>query len=565
MTSSGKHSDGIGVSSGLRRATVLLVDEDPSFPNQARAFLDDDFFSLQWAATPDQAHRLVARHGADLALITVSARDPSAWRLIDQLRSTESTRQTPVVILATEASVLNEERVLNSGAVRALLKPASPETLQRVVYEVLGTRNEAWWHLLLDRKGNRRLRELLFDPTTEIPTIAFVVEELRRVIESGEALHVFCIEIEPLFSLGERKFWDSFDLLRREFVRGLQVSAASLLGNDLIVATSHPGANEFYCFARSSAMSVTSTARELENLAKSLLGRIRADPWMVNETAVFVGGSATQPHPIYAPRVLYGAVREAKDIAERRETRYFQALHERLRRAMDDNAILTHFQPVLDLATRTVIGYEALSRGPAGTDLESPEVIFGLARDFNVVWELEALCIRNVEPLLEEVCSGGLLFFNLESNFIQELADRGTAILEPFLRCENRVVLEVTERTAIRDYRSFRQTMRELKTMGFRVAIDDCGSGYATLEAVAELHPDYLKVGQSLFQNVEGDPIRRRLVDLVARCADSIGATTVAEAVETAEQLAICHDLGIQLGQGFYFARPAPWDEIRQP
>jgi len=126
------------------------------------------------------------------------------------------------------------------------------------------------------------------------------------------------------------------------------------------------------------------------------------------------------------------------------------------------------------------------------------------------------------------------------------------------------VVIEVTERSAIRDYRTFRRTLHDLKAMGFRIAIDDCGSGYATLEAVAELQPDYLKVGHSLFQGVEHDPIRRRLVDLVARLSDTIGATTIAEAIETEGQLRVCQELGIQHGQGFYFAAPGPWDAIRE-
>ena len=98
--------------------------------------------------------------------------------------------------------------------------------------------------------------------------------------------------------------------------------------------------------------------------------------------------------------------------------------------------------------------------------------------------------------------------------------------------------------------------------MGFMIAIDDCGSGYATLEAVAELKPNYLKVGHSLFHGVETDPVRRRIVELVARCADTIDAISVAEAIETEEQLNVCRELDIELGQGYIFARPAPWEAL---
>jgi EAL domain-containing protein (putative c-di-GMP-specific phosphodiesterase class I) len=178
------------------------------------------------------------------------------------------------------------------------------------------------------------------------------------------------------------------------------------------------------------------------------------------------------------------------------------------------------------------------------------------------VWDLQSLCIRNVEPILDELCDSGLLFFNLEASFILEMQQRGMEVLRPFLSCGDRVVLEVTERGAIRDFATFRRGLHQLKEMGFMIAIDDCGSGYATLEAVAELKPNYLKVGHSLFNGVESDPVRRRIVELVARCADTIDAVAVAEAIETEEQLTVCRDLDIELGQGYIFARPAPWDAL---
>jgi EAL domain-containing protein (putative c-di-GMP-specific phosphodiesterase class I) len=269
------------------------------------------------------------------------------------------------------------------------------------------------------------------------------------------------------------------------------------------------------------------------------------------------------PQPGFAPRMLYNTMREAKDNAERRETRYRQVLREKLVRSIRDRTIKTLFQPIIDLRDRSIVGYEALSRGPAGTDIENPEVLFELARDFDLVWELQSLCIENVRPLLEEVCQRGHLFFNVESHFIQQLHNRGTGAFESFFARHQQVVIEVTERSAIRDYGTFRRALHELKTMGFKIAIDDCGSGYATLEAIAELKPDYLKVGHSLFHGVENDPIRRQIVNLVARCAETIGAGTIAEAIETEKQLDVTRELGIETGQGYLFAAPAPWEKAR--
>jgi EAL domain-containing protein (putative c-di-GMP-specific phosphodiesterase class I)/DNA-binding response OmpR family regulator len=551
-----------------RQALVLVLDDDANVGEFVRSALPETSYRVVWCDNAPDAMRATDEEPPDLALIDISLSSDSAsgWDLLKHLRGSSETERVPIVMMTGSSDTLDRERSLKMGADRYLIKPVRPETLRRVVAEMLAARDDMWWTVTLRADQVQRLRELFFDATTEVPTLAVVVDELRKLIESGERLQVFCLEIEPLFRVGERDHWDSFDNLRRDFVRGLHVMIGPLLGNDVVIATSHSGANDFYCFARDGrhAGNQTQIARDLERTARNTLKSIDADPTIADEVMIFAGAAITERSPLFAPRILYTAVREAKDNAERRETRYLHAVRERLARAVRERAITTVFQPVLDLRSHAVVGYEALSRGPAGSEVENPEVMFEMARDFDLVWELEALCIENVQPWLRDVCSRGFLFFNLESQFIQQLQQRGTDVFDSFFECKHQVVIEVTERSAIRDYRTFRRTLHDLKAMGFRIAIDDCGSGYATLEAVAELQPDYLKVGHSLFHGVELDPIRRRLVELVARCAHTNGARAIAQAIETEEQLRVCLDLGIQLGQGFFFAQPARWEEIRE-
>ncbi len=549
-----------------RRALILVLDDDPNIGAYVRAALPEQSFETVWCPDVETSIRAVEEQVPDLALIDIGlAGDGTGWDFLRHLRATSRTDRMPVVMMTGSADTVDRERSLRMGADRYLIKPVRPDTLRRVVNEMLSARDDIWWSLTLRSDQVQRLRELFFDATTEVPTLAVVVDELRKQIERGESFQVFCLEIEPLFRLGERDHWDMLDALRREFVRGLHVMVAPILGNDVTIATSHSGANDFYCFAKDgrALTNQAQLAKELEKTARGALKSINMESSFLEEVTIFAGGAVTQPQPVFAPRILYNAVREAKDNAERRETRYYHAMRERLIRAIREESISTLYQPVVDLRTGEVLGYEALSRGPIGTEIESPEVIFEIARDFDLVWELETLCIENIRPVLQEVCARGLLFFNLESHFIQQLQQRGIGIFDAFFACHQHVVIEVTERSAIRDYRTFRRTLHELKAMGFRIAIDDCGSGYATLEAVAELKPDYLKVGHGLFHGVEKDPIRRRLVDLVARCADTIGAKTIAEAIETEEQLRVTRELGIQAGQGYLFAAPKRWEEIR--
>jgi EAL domain-containing protein (putative c-di-GMP-specific phosphodiesterase class I)/DNA-binding response OmpR family regulator len=548
-----------------KQAVVLVLDDEESVGAFVRATLPERSFRTIWRPTVESALQFISEELPDLAIVDIDLQQQlTGWELLKKLRSFPATENLPIVMLTGSADTLKREKSLRMGADRYLIKPVKAETLRRVVNEMLASHDAMWWTLTLKSDQVTRLRELFFDTVTEVPTLALVADEVRAQIEAGETLQVYCLEVEPLFRTGERDLWESFDRLRREFVRGLRVMAAPILGNDVVIATSHAGGNDFYLFTKNANASIVGqTARELERIARNALKAIHIEPSIADEVMIVAGGAMTQPQPLFPPRMLYNAVREAKDSAERRETRYLNSMREKLVRAVRTSAISTVFQPVIDLQSGGIVGYEALSRGPAGTELESPEVIFELARDFDLVWEVESLCIQNVRPFLHEICSRGLLFFNLESQFITQLQQRGTDIFDAFFSCHRSIVIEVTERSAIRDYRTFRRTLHDLKAMGFQIAIDDCGSGYATLEAIAELQPDYLKVGHSLFTGVDRDPIRRRLVDLVARAAETIGAKTVAEAIETPEQLRVTRELGIQQGQGYLFAAPAPWETIR--
>lgn len=556
MSSVGRQS----ISSG--RVRILLYDESPAAARTLRASLPEPLHQVTWAVDLGRACDFLINDQPDAVIIRLGDGASAGWEFLSYLRSTPRGRRLPAILLADSATESDRRRSFEIGADRFLVGSVDPRILRRVVSELLQTRTDGWSSLSLS-PAPTRWSELLFDPTTRVASLALVFGEYRELLCRGETVSVFCIEIEPLFRLGERESWDAFDRIRREFVRGLHLVLAGVLGNDVVVATSHPGSNDFYCFTRQPlAGTIGELGRTLEAESKRLLSRIDGDPSLVNDVAIFVGGAVSVVHDGASPSALYNAVREAKDLAGRRESRYLHALGERLHKLIRDGGLVTHFQPIIDLATGKIIGHEALSRGPVGSELESPDVIFDLARDFRLVWDLQALCIRNVEPMLSELCDQGFLFFNLESGFIQQMQHRGTDVLRPFLSCGDRVVLEVTERSAIRDFGTFRKALHELKSMGFRIAIDDCGSGYATLEAVAELKPDYLKVGHSLFHGVESDPIRRRIVELVARCADTIDAVTIAEAIETDEQLSVCRDLNIELGQGYIFARPAPWEVL---
>jgi EAL domain-containing protein (putative c-di-GMP-specific phosphodiesterase class I) len=300
----------------------------------------------------------------------------------------------------------------------------------------------------------------------------------------------------------------------------------------------------------------------------------RTLPHRTNERfGVYVGGSIMHLEPGVAPdRIIYRALEESIADAlnqQKREAR-LQALH--LRRILESEKVRTVYQPVVDVVARRVIGYEALTRPPIDL-FPSPDLLFKAAHREGVLWPLERLCrIRALEslPPLE---ADEYLFLNTEpdSLFDPELRDSGFArrIAEAGLEPE-RVVFEVTEHTAVRDYAAMRLALNEIRSMGFQLAMDDVGSGYSGLQTIAEMRPDYLKVDMALVRNMHLDSFKQELIATIRRFTDKTGIVLVAEGVENIDELESLARAGVRCAQGYLFSRPdspplpPDWDWLRR-
>jgi EAL domain-containing protein (putative c-di-GMP-specific phosphodiesterase class I) len=125
-----------------------------------------------------------------------------------------------------------------------------------------------------------------------------------------------------------------------------------------------------------------------------------------------------------------------------------------------------------------------------------------------------------------------------------------------FTRATRRVVLEVTEHAPVRDYAKLNAAIGKLRTRGVRLAVDDAGSGFASLQHIIRLAPDFIKLDIGLTRDVDNDLARRALAAALISFAAEIGATIIAEGIETEAELSTLHELGVAYGQGFHLARP---------
>ena len=154
-----------------------------------------------------------------------------------------------------------------------------------------------------------------------------------------------------------------------------------------------------------------------------------------------------------------------------------------------------------------------------------------------------------------------LMFINIEPEAVAdpELRDvMFSSLLKQSDLSPERIVLEITERSAITDFAAFRSTLEYLRMLGFAVAVDDAGAGYGSLQCLAEVKPEWLKIDMSLTRGVDTDEVRQQLITSLVTFADRMGVKLIAEGIETAGQLAMLESLGVIYGQGFYFTVPVP-------
>lgn len=226
------------------------------------------------------------------------------------------------------------------------------------------------------------------------------------------------------------------------------------------------------------------------------------------------------------------------------------------------------FQPIVALASGDVLGYEALIRGPAGSAHATPDALFRMAQAAGTTVALETAAARTALSSWAALHLPGKLFLNFSPLTLRHLLDRqghGMAALlglngAPDARAAiapSRVVIEVTEQTAVGDATSFARAMGVLTELGLQYALDDFGTGHANLDRLAELTPEFVKIDKSLVRGIGASSRRLEVLRAVLRMMHGLGGGVIAEGIEDAEELALVRDLGVMAGQGYFLGRPA--------
>jgi EAL domain-containing protein (putative c-di-GMP-specific phosphodiesterase class I) len=233
-------------------------------------------------------------------------------------------------------------------------------------------------------------------------------------------------------------------------------------------------------------------------------------------------------------------------------------LERTLRRAVD--TLWMAYQPIVDWRTRRVVAFEALVRTNERA-VPDPGALFSLAEQLGSVRDLGRAIRTSVATTLTEHPPSVDVFVNLHPSDL--LDEQLYSPDDPLARFADRIVLEVTERQALDVTAGIAERASRLRKLGYRLAIDDLGAGYAGLTYFAKLTPEVVKIDVSLVRGIDQESIKQKLVgSLITLCKD-LGIIVVAEGVETVDERAAIVGLGCHLLQGYLFARPGnPYPDV---
>lgn len=422
--------------------------------------------------------------------------------------------------------------------------------------------------------GHRRylkLRSVLYDRITGLPAFPVLIDQLRSWLEERRAVGVVHVEAVNLDLVESLYGWQVFDRILARIAGTLDASRGVHLPEQALLGLNGVAGDRFAAFVPDGPGGTEPSARFLAEVGSALEAHLdetfsSAEFAGLNPRLEFRVGHALLTHdPFYRfERRVYAALEDARALHGQRERRRQRGVGADLRRIIHESDLRTVFQPVVELGSREILGFEALSRGPEGTPLEAPQALFDASESLGVANDLDHACREAALSAWSGLNSTQTVFLNGLSTSFAAVPEGGTDRpdwLRRLTDASHDVVLEFSERGADRDPEGFVSTLSRLKECGIGIAVDDIGTGFGSQDILEELRPDYLKLDGSLVRKINQNLIKQELLHSLVRIANRIGASVIAEGVETEEEAIALAAAGADYGQGFLFARPSPCPE----
>jgi EAL domain-containing protein (putative c-di-GMP-specific phosphodiesterase class I)/DNA-binding response OmpR family regulator len=524
--------------------TVLVVDDEQDLRRLLVLALRRHDFEVLEAGSGEAAMEILGTQPVDVLVLDMGLPGMPGTAVVKALRQRPETATLPVLLMTGSGTDRSVIEGLEAGADDFLAKPVRLDELVARVRAHLRSR-EAWSGLVEDELRVRTsvvgaLGHMALSSDPEAVAEAVVNEIARRT----EGLFIEVLQL----TLGDRL----------QPLATTSRDTGAIRGGSVLPA----GRGRFLIDKAQEGPWVEVPLREDGDrdspFWRAGLGLVAGAPIYAADVIVGlliigaphdqVGSIRDRPAKLMAAAIDYASILTAvagSALADRREAGAEQA---RLRHDLATHAYHPVFQPIIELETRRVVGYEALTRFDDGTP---PDVRFADAARLGLGAEFELAAIDAALAASPGLPGGTFLSLNVSPAVALAAGD----LLKDRLNGnERQIVLELTEHVPIGDYLPLRQAIDRLGRV--EIAVDDAGAGYASLRHILELRPAFAKLDISLVRGIDGDDLRQAMAAGMQYYALRSGCRLVAEGVETDEEAAVLLELGVDLAQGYLFGRP---------
>ncbi len=610
----------------LENSTVLIVDDNPDNLAVLFDFLSAEGFEILVARGGESALEKAEYAVPDLILLDVMMPPGiDGFETCDRLKRNLITKDIPVIFMTALSDVDNKVKGLRSGAVDYITKPIqheevlvrvkihlklknlvslyntqnlalTQEVAERVIaqsaLQVLTTELE---QRVKDRTGElthtltelqkvqaqvlareQSLMHLAFhDPLTELPNRLFFIERLMQAmaIAQQDVNHLFAV----LF----------IDLERFKLVND---TLGNIVGDQLLKSVSQRAKN---CLRPKDTLArfggddfivllePINDVNEVISIAHKIQAQLRP-PFMIEGYEVVtdcnigvtissIGYERAEDVLTDVDTAMYHAKSKGKGGCEifvpsmKTQARERIQIEADLRWAIDYQRFLLYYQPIIDLSTNEICGFEALIRlNNDANEIISPAKFIPIAEETGLIkeigwWIIEEACaqIRTWQQVFD---INLMVTINLSAVQLRQasLVERLSSILKQFCLSKSSVKLEITESCLIDPRSPELKVLKQLKNLGVKLCIDDFGTGYSSLSCLHEFPIDTLKIDRSFVNRIGKISGDTEIVQTIITLAHRLGMDVVAEGIETVPQLRALKNLGCELGQGYLFAKPLP-------
>ncbi len=557
---------------GLKDTLIMMVDDESINTDVVQIHLEDaGYTNFMVTDQSSDAMRLLKRDKPDVLLLDLMMPEVSGFDILAEMRREDILKDIPVIVLTSCTDAETKLRVLELGATDFLSKPVDPSEL------ILRLRNTLTAKAYKDQLA-------YFDELTGLPNRQSFLSHMDWILKNAErnkqSVGIIHIGLDQFKKINDALGPKVGDLLLMEISKRI---GTCLRSTDLMTRLTNFeqygnlarfGGDEF-----SAILSGIDNADDIAFVASRILDAMKnsftiADHELYISTSI---GITTYPHDGHDPDTLMKNVVSATGHAKLQGRNNYQfysneinirstarlKMESNLRKALENNEFVLHYQPKIDPNSGRVAGMEALLRwNSPDYGMVYPDKFIPIAEKTRLIvpigkWVLEEACRQTVEWQ-----SQGMQTLSISVNVsIEQLQSGGFADTLKHAIQESGIdpgylILEITESMVMNDTEAYINTLHELKKQGVDISIDDFGTGYSSLSYLTQFPVDELKIDRSFVTDIHKKEDSQAVGRAIIAMAQSLGLRIVAEGVEEIESLEFLIERGCDLIQGYYYSKP---------